>query len=256
MFANFFKKAIKNKPTYMNATEIAKHFDISAQELNKIFEELNWAKKEERWWIATKIGISKGAEQKYNPRNKQKYIVWDNSIKKNYEIIQKVRDLKSDHEIGITPKRRIIQEPGIIREVGEVPKRYKKLTNKEKKEKGDLYEEYVASFFRDMGYYVWEHGKEKGMKDQSIDLFVKKERTIYFIQCKNWESWKIDHKEVKATRTDIRDFIVKNSELKFIVQDYQTKILYVTSKYCLTPGAKKYIEENEEILEYQVIPLI
>lgn len=226
-----------NKPTYMNATDIATYFDISARELNKIFEELKWAKKEDKWWITTELGISKGAEQKYNTRNKQKYIVWDSSIKKNYEIIQKIREIKSDKEIGI-----IKEKP-------------KNLSNKEKKEKGDLYEKYVADYFREQGYYVWEHGKEKGVKDSSIDLLVKKERIIYFIQCKHWESWKIDHKEVKATRTDIRDYIQKNSEIKFIVQDYTTKILYVTSKYCLTPGAKKYIEENEEILEYQVIEM-
>jgi Holliday junction resolvase-like predicted endonuclease len=124
-----------------------------------------------------------------------------------------------------------------------------------KKEKGNEYENYVANFFREQGYYVWEHGKEKGVQDSSIDLIVKRDENIYFIQCKNWEKWKIDHKEVKATRTDVRDYLKNNESFYNIIKNYKQKILYVTSKECLTTGAYKYIEENKDILEYQVIPI-
>ncbi len=122
-------------------------------------------------------------------------------------------------------------------------------------EKGKNYEEYIANYFRENGYYVWEHGKEKGMKDSSIDLIIKRENYIYFVQCKNWEKWKIDHKEVKATRTDVREYLKDNGEFYNLVKNYKQKILYVTSKDCLTAGAYTYIEENKEILEYQVIPM-
>jgi len=240
-------KKPNEKIDLVNASTLAIYFNITAQEVNHIFEELKWAIKENKWWIATELGISKGGVQKYNVKNKQKYILWKNSIKANYEFIEKVRLLKEKKEIEKKEKQSIVQEHELYQT--------KKLSEKEKKEKGDMYETYVANFFREQGYYVWEHGKEKGVKDSSIDLLVKKERCIYFVQCKHWESWKIDHKEVKATRTDIRDYIQNNSEIKFIIKDYKTKILYVTSKYCLTAGAKKYIEENENILEYQVVKI-
>ncbi len=133
--------------------------------------------------------------------------------------------------------------------------RKKRMTDAEKKEKGDEYEKYIADFFRKNGYYVWEHGKEKGMQDSSIDLIIKREEYIYFVQCKNWERWKIDHKEVKATRTDVRDYLKSNEEFYNMIKNYKQKILYVTSKNCLTAGAYTYIEENKEILEYKVIPM-
>lgn len=121
--------------------------------------------------------------------------------------------------------------------------------------KGKDYEEYIANYFRENGYYVWEHGKEKGVKDSSIDLIIKNEEYIYFVQCKNWEKWKIDHKEVKATRTDVREYLKSNEEFYNMIKNYKQKILYITSKDCLTKGAYTYIEENREILEYQVIPM-
>lgn len=131
----------------------------------------------------------------------------------------------------------------------------KPMTRKEKKEKGDMYETYVANFFKKSGYTIWEHGKEKGVKDSSIDLIVKKEQYIYFIQCKNWETWKINHKEIKATRTDIREYLKENQIFWKLIKDYKYKLLYVTPKECLTKGAYEYIKENNDIVEYQVIPI-
>lgn len=136
-----------------------------------------------------------------------------------------------------------------------VPENRKKDIYQDNIEKGKNYEEYIANYFRENGYYVWEHGKEKGMKDSSIDLIIKKEEYIYFVQCKNWEKWKIDHKEVKATRTDVREYLKNNGGFYNLVKNYKQKILYVTSKDCLTAGAYTYIEENKEILEYKVIPM-
>ena len=124
-----------------------------------------------------------------------------------------------------------------------------------KKEKGDIYERYIANFFKKQGYSVWEHGKEKGKEDKSIDLFIKKENFIYFVQCKNWETWKINHKEVKATRTDVREYLKENKDFWNLIKNYNMKILYITPKECLTKGAYTYIKENSNVVEYQVIPI-
>ena len=129
------------------------------------------------------------------------------------------------------------------------------MTKQEKKAKGDLYEEYIAKFFREKGYYVWEHGKEKGVQDSSIDLIAKNEQNVYFIQCKNWETWKINHKEIKATRTDIREYLKNNKMFWGLIKNYEYKLLYISPKNCLTKGAYQYIKENNDIIEYQVIPI-
>lgn len=131
----------------------------------------------------------------------------------------------------------------------------KKMSFTEKKEKGDKYEKHVANVLREQGYYVWEHGKEKGFKDSGVDLLIKKDEYIYFVQCKDWEKWKLDHNTVQAIQTKIRNFLKKEDGIRNITNGYKQKILYVTSKKCLTPGAYKYIKEHNDILEYKVIPI-
>jgi len=236
------KKSYNNynqtKATYQSTTDIAVFFNIKANELNQVFTKLKWAEQSGKWWIATARGRANGAKQEYNKKTKIKYVSWDTSVKMNNELIKEVTEFKNATK---TVKAK------------EKPKR---MTQAEKKEKGDSYEEYVSNFFREQGYYVWEHGKEKGMLDSSIDLFVKKSRYVYFVQCKNWEKWKIDHKEVKATRTDIREYLKTNKELFQLIKHHELKILYVTAKECLTKSAYKYIEENSDIVEYQIIPVL
>ena len=131
-----------------------------------------------------------------------------------------------------------------------------KMSSQQKKKKGDEYETYVANYFKQQGWTVWEHGKEKGVKDSSIDLIIKKDNFIYFVQCKNWETWKINDKNVKATRTDVRDYLKKNKDFWNLIKGYQMKILYVSPKNSLTKGAYRYIKENQDIIEYKVIPRI
>ena len=53
----------------------------------------------------------------------------------------------------------------------------------------------------------------------------------------------------------VREYLKNNKEFWNLIKDYQMKILYVTPKKCLTKSAYKYIEENKEIVEYQVIPI-
>lgn len=208
----------------ISVTDIAKHFKKTAGEINQIFLNLKWIEKSDNWYIATKLGENKGANQKYNTRTKNKYVVWNNEIINNEEFIKEISNLKNINT---------------------------KLT---KKEKGDKYEEFIAAYFREQGFYVWEYGKEKGTEDNGVDLFIKRNEYIYFVQCKDWENWKLDHNAVQAIQTKVRNFLKKEESLRKLTNGYKQKILYVTSKRCLTAGAYKYIEENSEILEYQVIP--
>jgi len=214
-------------PSYSSVTDIANFFDIKPPELNKIFFKLGWAEKSNTWWILTPAGEKQGGKQEY--ANKKKYIKWDNKIKTNVNLLNTIKEFKNS-KINKT----------------------KKMTNKEK---GDRYEAFIAEHFRELGYYVWEHGKEKGVKDKSIDLIVKKDKDFLFIQCKDWNTWKINHKEVKATRSDLREYLKNKPEFWNLIKNHELKLLYITSKECLTPGAYRYIEENKKIVDYKVIPI-
>jgi len=215
------------KKELISIAQLAKQTSIQKQAIEDYLLEKNLIEKKGKWTIPTHIGKKQGIEERYNAKTKMKYVLFP-------------QDFKIDMQNTIQKQQE---------------KEKNKTSYQEKIKKGEEYEAFIAKFFKEQGWVVWEHGKEKGKKDSSIDLVIKKNKHIYFVQCKNWESWKINHKEVKATRTDIRDYLEKNQFLRDIIKNYKMKILYVTSKECLTKGAYKYIEENQDILEYKVIPM-
>ncbi|MDF1877001.1 restriction endonuclease [Sulfurimonas sp. SAG-AH-194-L11] len=233
MFTIF--KTIMHTPTYCTVSDIAIYFNISARELNKIFEQLKWAEKQDKWWVATNLGIKHGAKQEYSPRNKQKFIKWDSKLKENIELKNIIKKVKKISEISIEKK--------VVKQT-----RYE-----EKVKKGTEYEEFIARYYEKLGYYVWEHGKDKGRKDNGIDLIAKKDKEIIFMQCKNWSvssSYKISHKELKSTRQDVSDYIEKNK----IFESYNRRIIYILSNDVLHKSAYHYLEEYKNSIECQIIP--
>ena len=219
------KKVSTNKK-YLTVTEIAKSFEVSAIELNRIFSDLKWAYKKDRWWLATELGVSLGAKQCYHAKSKVKYIQWDETITKELVLINAIKHLKENSKS-------------------------KELTSKEK---GELYEEFIAEHYKKLDYFVWEHGKEKGRVDGGIDLIVKKKKEIIFIQCKNWKKntrFKIDHVRVKASRAEARQFMKDNP----LFVGYKMKFRYTLSNDCMHPSAIKYIEENSELFDYEVLSM-
>ncbi|EQB39622.1 hypothetical protein M947_06410 [Sulfurimonas hongkongensis] len=137
-------------------------------------------------------------------------------------------------------------------------KQYKKILSRaEKKAKGDMYEKHVSQYFKNLGYITWEHGLEKGYKDQGIDLFVKKDKEFLFIQCKNWDNWKINENKVIEYREKARNYMINNPQISKILLNYkyEIKLIMITPKDCYTRSAKKYINENKEIINYQIIPI-
>jgi len=125
-------------------------------------------------------------------------------------------------------------------------------TYKDKKIRGDEYEEYIAEHYRQLGYDVIEHGKEKGVKDGGIDLIAKLDNEVILIQCKDWNennSHKIDHKDIKVLRTDANDFLEKNPDYK----NYEIKLKYTLSGNFLHKSAEKHMEECKENISYEII---
>ena len=237
------------KDTLFSVSDLAAYFNISAQELNEIFQKLGWAQKEDRWWIATSKGISKGAVQQYNARSKNKYIVWPASIKLERELMTTVQNLKNTKKSFV--------EPVVTYEKFKESNTTTKLSALEKKQKGSAYEMFVADHFRVRGYTIAEHGKDNGVKDHGIDIIAKKDKEIIFIQCKNWSArstYKVRDKEIKVTRQDARDYMMKNP--LYVSGGYKMKILYVMAENVLHPSAYNYIQEHHDILDFQIIPML
>ena len=216
----------------LTPTHIAKHFNTTAIIINKAFETLLYANHEKKWWICTELGIANGGIQKYNTKNKQKYIVWKKEILENKDFLEVVYQLRAKKK--------------------DVPEKKTPTTYKEKIKKGAKYEEYVASVYKERDYFIWEHGKEKGLKDMGIDLIVKKENKIILIQCKNWKEkgkWNISHKDIKVLRTEGRDFIERNPVFK----GYDLTVRYTLSGDFLHKSAIKYIEECGKNVDYEIL---
>jgi len=212
--------------TYLTVTEIATYFNTSNQKINKIFLELTWAKKQDRWWIATELGLENGAKQEYNAKNKQKYIKWSSLVKKNPILIEAIEKIREPTK----PKRTL-----------------------DKIKKGKAYEELVANYYKALGYTVWEHGKELGVKDHGIDIIVKQGRKVLFLQCKHWNKsnkYKITHRHLKSMRQDVSDYIEKKS----IFSMYDIEVIYVVSDDIFDKSAYYYLNEHKENIKAQIIP--
>jgi hypothetical protein len=103
-------------------------------------------------------------------------------------------------------------------------------------------------------YLTVPHGKNNGVNDQGIDIILKKEKKILFIQCKNWNAknkYKIDSKEIQYVRMNVRDYIKENE----VYNMYKWKILYITSENILDSSANHKIKEHSEEIEHRLIPI-
>ncbi|WP_324170964.1 restriction endonuclease [Sulfurimonas sp.] len=235
------KEENENKIIYLKAKEIREYFKITSKQLHEVLELLKWAtKSDDKGWKATKLGIDKGAKEGvYMGVN---YIHWNEKIKNDFEFIDVVEGLKNSKKI-----KDQVNKKNVIKT--------KKMTDKEKKEKGDEYELFIAKHFREQGHTIAEHGKDNGVKDYGIDIIAKKDKEILFIQCKNWSansSNKVRDKEIKVTRQDVQDYKEKYP----LYEMYKTKIIYIMSENVLHGSGYHYIQDNSDVVEFRIIPMI
>lgn len=101
-----------------------------------------------------------------------------------------------------------------------------KMTNKEKKEKGDDYEKKVAGYYKLDGYDIYLNGIKKDREDGGIDVICRKDEEVILIQCKNWNHTtgrRITHKHIKEFHSNCIKYIDQekldrsNVKLKYIV---------------------------------------
>ncbi len=196
------------------------------------------------WWVIPiillaaylKIKIEKW--EKNNRKNKKKKNKYNNEPQSKYENNRPINKVNSDRGSLYTTINNQPKPEAIV----------------DTKQKGDEYEAYVCKHFEEQGYKIAPHGKDNGVKDQGIDIILKKDKEILFIQCKNWNvkhKYKIDHKEIQYIRMNVRDYIEKNQ----LFTMYNWKILYVTSENILENSAHYKIREHREEIEHQIIEM-
>ncbi|HTC00605.1 MAG TPA: hypothetical protein VK705_07970 [Ferruginibacter sp.] len=74
---------IKDKPQFLNATTIGKHYNISSQRLNLILSELGWIEKDLAGWVITKLGKTVGGKQYEHDTSGNCYVLWPTNILQN-----------------------------------------------------------------------------------------------------------------------------------------------------------------------------
>ncbi|UFH58121.1 hypothetical protein [Sulfurovum mangrovi] len=70
----------------LTAFDISERLGIDRRKLEKTFVELGWTEKSARGVIATKAGISNGAQIRYHDMTKNNYVVWDENILDNHTL--------------------------------------------------------------------------------------------------------------------------------------------------------------------------
>jgi len=125
---------------------------------------------------------------------------------------------------------------------------------KELKAKGDEYEKYVSGYFRGQGYTIAEHGLDNGKKDYGIDLIVKREKEIIFIQCKNWkvsDEHKIDHRHIKEFIGNCTTYIEKNP----MFQMCTIKRYFAISDEIMDYTAERFISQNPQSIQKLILKM-
>ena len=212
--------------TYIAVSTLATHFRLAPSELNKVFLELRWIENSNSWFVPTTLGKAKGAFGKYSHENKQKYMVWHEKIKSNFELIKHIKYFKE------------LNKPEVI-------------NKDEVKVKDNLYEKFIYNKYKNMNYIVASNNK----KNSEIDLIAIKNKEILFIQCKNWTSdtsKKITDTNIKKTRKKVVDFLEENP--MFDSDNYKKKTIYITSESILHWRAKHYLSKHDDI-EHLLIPM-
>lgn len=198
---------------HLSAAQIAQHFNIEATKINHILSDLKWIEKEyDIWWIPTVLGKKNGAIEQIHANDKIKYVHWSREILENEELklaIQRyIHTYKNDR----------------------------------------AYKNFIANYYLDRGYTLWNHTEDKGLDDKNINYIAKKNREITLINCRG-NPIDITVEEIKMFEQQKEAFVLENP----IFADYDVKLLYNMSGFFLTEEAFWYIQENSSTISYQIL---
>jgi hypothetical protein len=82
--------------TTLKASDLAKHFDLSARRINLVLSELGWIEKSLKGWKVTSSGVTAGGIQKESFQSGVPFAEWDKRILVNKTLVASISELKGD----------------------------------------------------------------------------------------------------------------------------------------------------------------
>ena len=92
-------RASAGEPKNLTATQVGKHFQVSANKVNFILSELGWLEKALKGWKATPQGLMIGGIQKEDQRSGIPYIVWPERILENKSLVTTMHEILASEEV-------------------------------------------------------------------------------------------------------------------------------------------------------------
>lgn len=86
--------------TTLKASDLAKHFDLSARRINLVLSELGWIEKYLKGWKVTSSGATVGGTQQENFQSGVPFVEWDKRILVNKTLVASISELKGDASSG------------------------------------------------------------------------------------------------------------------------------------------------------------
>ena len=104
------------------------------------------------------------------------------------------------------------------------------------------YISFVADYYRNSKYTVWEYSKEKNLVNYPLNLVMKRGKEIFLTQCRgNMKELTLDDlmrlEEIKS------DFIDQYK----LFENYNIFYLYICPDYTFSEKAMHYINKNENV---------
>ncbi len=109
------------------------------------------------------------------------------------------------------------------------------------------YSTFVANYYRAKNYTVWEYSKEKNLIDYALNLVVKREKNILFIECRS------NSKEI--TLENLLEFEKVGAEFLDqyrLFKNYNILYLCICSEDRFSQQASVYIAKNSHI-SYEIL---
>jgi hypothetical protein len=93
-------KPIENDKNLITATVVGSHFGITKFRINPILSELGLVEKAIKGWTITQLGRSLGGKQFEFDKTGIPYVCWDPSILTNKRIIESLKEISGETEVG------------------------------------------------------------------------------------------------------------------------------------------------------------
>lgn len=157
----------KLKNSYLNATNIGKHFNVSSQRLNLQLNELGWIEKTVAGWGITKLGKILGGRQNEHDTSGGTYVIWPESILNQKDLLAAF-ETEHDHKNFTTHTPTIIPK-----DENETVSDFRKKFPAEYRTQDGHYVRSKAEMEIDNSLYLWgiAHAYEKKLSNTEEDVY-------------------------------------------------------------------------------------